>query len=306
MSMDCKKVAQDVYDLAASAESIAPLVKEALDVIDQGLDSHGQENVSISFNGGKDCTVLLHLFAGALARRLAPTESMNAIPAIYIPTPSPFPALETFIEESAVTYNLDLFHPTAPSQPPLPVESVPTPGASSNPLNGDAGALANHAVGKSKGGEGMRRALEVYKQRFPHIRAILIGTRRADPHGAALSHRNMTDPDWPQFERINPIINWSYTDVWTFLRKLRVPYCHLYDEGYTSMGATYNTFPNPALLIQPAHSRPDQPLEDDARSGSGESKIERKLEEPLLRYRPAYELLDGSLERAGRGSGPRS
>jgi len=29
----------------------------------------------------------------------------------------------------------------------------------------------------------MRRALEFYKSRFPQIDAILIGTRRTDPHG---------------------------------------------------------------------------------------------------------------------------
>lgn len=39
--MDCKKVAETVYDLANSEDSIAPLVKEALDVIDEALDTHG-------------------------------------------------------------------------------------------------------------------------------------------------------------------------------------------------------------------------------------------------------------------------
>jgi len=55
------------------------------------------------------------------------------------------------------------------------------------------------------------------------------------PQIATLSHRNMTDPGWPAFERINPIINWDYADVWTFLRKLRVNYCVLYDEGWVSL-----------------------------------------------------------------------
>ena len=41
--MDCKRIATDVYQLAESIDPIAPLVKEALEVIDQSLDSHGYE-----------------------------------------------------------------------------------------------------------------------------------------------------------------------------------------------------------------------------------------------------------------------
>lgn len=40
-----------------------------------------------------------------------------------------------------------------------------------------------YPVGKSKGGEGMRRALQLYKDRFPQIEAIFVGTRKGDPHG---------------------------------------------------------------------------------------------------------------------------
>jgi len=232
-----------------------------------------QEHLSLSFNGGKDCTVLLYLYVGALSRRLPPSSPLS-VPAMYIPCPSPFHELESFIREAAVSYNLDLF---CTSQVPLAESTTPFV---SSPPHGEPPK-------RSGGGEIMRRALAVYKEAFPHVEAILIGTRRTDPHGEHLSFRNSTDPTWPRFERINPIINWSYTDVWTFLRTLQVSYCCLYDQGYTSIGSTYNTSPNPALLIEPPAA---ELVDDDSQSSSKQP-----------RYRPAYELLDGSLERAGRG-----
>lgn len=251
--MDRQKIVKDVYDLSQSQEPIGTLVKESLDVIEQGLITYGPERISLSFNGGKDCTVLLHLFTAALARR---HPNALSIAAVYIPIPSPFHELEDFIIQAAKAYGLDLFTCVPPSGTPLPVESVTplaTTPATQQPGNdylGKRSAVSlSLPVGEARGGEGMRRALELYKSRFPRIQAILIGTRRTDPHGATLTHRNMCDPGWPSFERINPIINWSYSDVWTFLKKLQVPYCALYDQGYTSLGSTFNTFPNPALRI---------------------------------------------------------
>lgn len=50
-----------------------------------------------------------------------------------------------------------------------------------------------------------------------------------------------------------------------------IPYCSLYDDGYTSLGGTDDTLPNPALRAQK----------------EGE-------------FRPAYELMDDDEERLGR------
>ncbi|KDQ32948.1 hypothetical protein PLEOSDRAFT_1013308, partial [Pleurotus ostreatus PC15] len=312
--MDYRRIVTQVYEVAeSSTDPLGPLVREALQVIDEGIERHGQGNIAISFNGGKDCTVLLHLYAGALIRRLPSSEAPKPIPSIYISVPSPFPVLEDFIVEAAKAYNLDLFHchPTLTDSELTDYVSAAVP--------------PPKAVGKARGGEGMKRALEIYKQKFPHITGILIGTRRSDPHGGELSHRNMTDPDWPQFERINPIINWGYSDVWDFLRRLEVPYCQLYDQGYTSLGSTYNTFPNPALLMQPTCSTSPELRPDVLPNGASDGNEATDLLPPTLvdadglegsnikpaglpdrdaitpRYRPAFELVDEHLERAGRG-----
>ncbi len=114
---------------------------------------------------------------------------MKQIHGIYIAVPSPFPDLERFIDDAAQSYRLDLFHVTPP---PEPVESVITP--SQTPASSDYTLARPKAAGKAKGGLGMLHALEIYKERFPQISAILIGTRRGDPHGGEHSSSDSRVP----------------------------------------------------------------------------------------------------------------
>lgn len=84
----------------------------------------------------------------------------------------------------------------------------------------------------------------------------------------------MTDGGWPVFMRVHPMLEWRYAEVWAFLRHLGVEYCGLYDEGYTSLGGTDDTRPNPVLRVQEEGGR--------------------------VWYRPAYELERDEDERLGR------
>jgi len=83
-------------------------------------------------------------------------------------------------------------------------------------------------------------------------------------------HLEPSSPGWPVFLRVNPLLTWDYGQIWDFLRRFSLPYCRLYDEGYTSLGDTRTTVRNPAL---------------------------RRLEGG---YRPAYALENWTLERANR------
>ena len=125
---------------------------------------------------------------------------------------------------------------------------------------------------------GLKDQLTLMKTKYPHIKAVIMGTRSTDPHGANMKPFHPTDNGWPELMRINPILNFTYNDVWELLRGLSLPYCSLYDKGYTSLGSIENTHLNPALRYTDANG--------------------------VVHYKPAYELALGednqSLERAGR------
>jgi len=291
-----------VYDLARQDDDeLGRRVKEALDVLEEVISRYGPEHIAMSFNGGKDCTVLLHLLAAALHHHNAAaandsqhddqsqnkaeaSSSSTRIRSVYVTCNSPFKEVDAFIEESVDRYNLDLVKVSGPMKE----------------------ALEEYLRIVKKADEGAE------------ITAFLVGTRRGDPHGVKLGYFAQTDPGWPQFMRVHPIINWSYANIWDFLRRLKVQYCGLYDEGYTSLGSTFNTFKNPALR-RPSRTedRIDLPSTPQETPGVNSSpliflnnsntedccyEIDGVMVCPLRReWLPAYELADGSLERAGRG-----
>ncbi|KAI4492031.1 hypothetical protein M0802_010156 [Mischocyttarus mexicanus] len=201
-------------------------VQNAIVVLKQCYDKYNANEIFLSFNGGKDCTVVLHLTACICAlRKVSPPLCL------YVPA-DPFPEMETFIEEAANYYGLELIR----KEPPL------------------------------------RSALDELLSNKKYLKASLMGMRKGDPGAEKLEPFSITDPGWPNLMRVNPILDWSYCQVWQFLLKYEVPYCSLYDKGYTSIGNKTKTLPNP-LLKDPQNSS---------------------------NYLPAYTLSEVSAERHGR------
>ncbi|KAJ1971728.1 FAD1 flavin adenine dinucleotide synthetase [Dimargaris xerosporica] len=225
------------YDLlqktSQEATPFGACLREALAIVEQALDQFGPNALAVSFNGGKDCTVLLELYSAALQHRYPRT--LATIVATYVTHAHPFPEVEAFVAQAVQRYGLDLVRTQGPIKP----------------------------------------GLFAFIAQRPLTKAILVGTRRDDPHGAHMPVFAPTDPGWPSFVRVNPVINWSFNDVWAFLRRFDVPYCALYDQGFTSLGDRTTTLPN-QLLANP-------------RSPTG--------------YDPAWTLTDCSYERQGR-AGP--
>jgi FAD synthetase len=77
-------------------------------VIEECLSRYDPSEVCVSFNGGKDCSALLHLIHAAwmtaAARRRSSSSFVSGQPlklrALYIRGQDPFPEMEQFIEDT--------------------------------------------------------------------------------------------------------------------------------------------------------------------------------------------------------------
>lgn len=125
---------------------------------------------------------------------------------------------------------------------------------------------------RASASDGIRNGLWRVKHQTD-IDVVFLGTRCTDPAG-----KHQKDPvsptteGWPPMTRVCPLFHWSTKDVWRYIHQNQVPWCNLYEQGYSSIGLKSSTRRNPLLMCEV--------------SGN---------------YKPAW-LLDGDhLERHGRG-----
>uniref|UniRef100_A0A0D6R103 FAD synthase n=1 Tax=Araucaria cunninghamii TaxID=56994 RepID=A0A0D6R103_ARACU len=217
--------------------------KQSIYVIERTLSLYSFDDVALSFNGGKDSTVLLHLLRAGYALVEAREDGGNEpvwskpkhpIRTIYFESHGAFPEINAFTYTTAKAYDLQM------------------------------------EIIRLDFKSGLEALIKVKP-----VQAIFLGTRIGDPNAVGQEQFSPSSAGWPPFMRVNPILDWSYRDVWAFLLACKVPYCKLYDQGYTSIGSIHDTVPNGLLCVE---------------NPSGDKE----------KFRPAYLLADGRLERAGR------
>ncbi|XP_028775235.1 FAD synthase [Neltuma alba] len=206
-------------------------------IIQRALALYSIEEVAFSFNGGKDSTVLLHLLrAGYFLHKRGQNGANGDL--------RDFPIRTIYFESPCAFPEINSFT----------YDTAATYGLQLDIIRLD-----------------FKSGLEALLKDKP-IKAIFLGVRIGDPTAVGQEQFSPSSPGWPAFMRVNPILDWSYRDVWAFLLNCKVKYCSLYDQGYTSIGSIYDTVPNALLSISNSSNK----------------------------YKPAYLLADGRLERAGR------
>ena len=296
ISRHCYELTQ-AYLGAQNASSIVQETQEAIretraiiltEVFSRWSPLNGE--ISFSYNGGKDCQVLLLLYLGCLWEFFALQVSRSQYAAayqrfplqnlfsVYIDLAETFPSLETFVDETAARYELSLYSSRR-----------------------EHGAQASD----------MAAAFSDFLERYPETQAILIGVRATDPFGETLKPVQKTDKGWPDFYRVQPLLHWRLAHVWSFLLYSGEPVCGLYEHGFTSIGSVDTTLPNPHLrgLGETAPKHKFQWEVEHSYGHAGNSINARPLDPSDVswladlgedKYLPGWYLTDDSVERAGR------
>lgn len=83
----------------------------------------------------------------------------------------------------------------------------------------------------------MRYCCRLIKECCGDGRTVLTGIRSGE--SSARTKRQVYErclKDDQDKSYVNPILKWSERDVWDFIRKYKIPYCSLYDEGFRRIG----------------------------------------------------------------------
>ena len=284
-----KSAYQSALDLherlrACTDPSISPMITSALHDLDMAYRLYGPHCMVGSYNGGKDACVIFHLMRAAHANYCREMQTMNndnssdessdvdhdtensfMIPrprVIYFQHADEFPEVLSLLDDTVAIYDAEML-------------------AFKEGVSFGEGLkyLVERNFPPAKNGLSYYTTNTATPLPPPHPLAFILGTRKNDPNAGSQGIYAPSSHYMPPFLRVNPVLNWNYGHVWHFLRTFDLPYCSLYDEGFTSLGTVKDTLPCPAL-------------KKDEGGKNGE-------------YWPAYMLKEWDLERAGRIKKPK-
>ena len=80
------------------------------------------------------------------------------------------------------------------------------------------------------------RKVEPLKRALKELNAWMTGLRREQAVTRSEVRKIELDRDHGSIVKINPLVDWSYDQVWYYIREHNVPYNRLHNQGYPSIG----------------------------------------------------------------------
>lgn len=116
-------------------------------------------------------------------------------------------------------------------------------------------------------------------------------TGRRKSQGEARAGLNVVEVDERGLIKVNPLIEWSFTQVREYIDKENVPYNPLLDEGYRSVGDWHSTAPPSSSLDAKANSNStaDDGASERAGRWQGKQKSECGLHKDYFQMKKAFE-----------------
>ncbi|WP_052507532.1 phosphoadenosine phosphosulfate reductase family protein [Desulfonatronovibrio magnus] len=178
-------------------------------IFERVLSFSGYEDVYVAWTGGKDSTVTLSLWNHFLEDNGIKIKPV----AINLDTGLKFPEIIKFRDEISQKWDIEL-HVVKPEVD-----------------------LENYPVARDKVNCCRDLKVEPLKSavsRF-NVRSLITGIRN-DEHPTRSIRDQVEEKTNPDYFQINPILHWNVMDIWSFITQKNLPYCSLYDQGFTSLG----------------------------------------------------------------------
>lgn len=173
-----------------------------------GLLKHDPGSIRVAWTGGKDSTIVLFLWRAVLEH-----HGLGSPRAISLDTGCKFPEVLAFRGRMAGEWGVDLLI----ARPEVKLESYPV-------------AVDKVTCCLDLKIDPLRKAVRETGTAF-----LLTGIRR-DEHPDRAGRDYFEPRESPPHSMVNPILDWTETDVWAFNTMFGLPYCELYDQGYRSLG----------------------------------------------------------------------